>query len=466
MVCARSRRKLEHEPKSLLQWTREGKSAAFFGFFFFFFLGPLGPVGPVGPVCPDRPPLFLRMSSRRGPIGVEVKELSDDAIVFYVKGIDLSLTNALRRIMIAEVETLAIEMVEVEENDTVLFDEFLVHRMGLVPFSHVDGIKGVLTVDSMEEQDSLPVMPQVRLDVRYGKYPGASAQEGWLVNGYPPLINTTTGEREFNKDIRVVGAGGDYELDTSPEATGEYWVVTSKQMFLTGQTFNNIGGDGGGGGGGGDGDESYKNTITPVHYSNPGEAERSLGDDGIRIVKMRRGQRLNVTGYITRGIGKEHAKFSPACVATFKPVPIIKLNQNKLSELTIEQKRGFVDSCARDVFELDEATGVVSVAEHGELEYAFDEECILYAETLKATPEDESVVSITELPHTYLFTVESSGALPPEEIVARAFTKFGEKLDAINSDLSLVDPNGSSREEIKTGFGGGEIGGYMRNHGK
>jgi hypothetical protein len=62
--------------------------------------------------------------------------------------------------------------------------------------------------------------------------------------------------------------------------------------------------------------------------------------------------------------------------------------------------------------------------------------------------------------------VESSGALPPEEIVARAFTKFGEKLDAINSDLSLVDPNGSSREEIKTGFGGGEIGGYMRNHGK
>lgn len=171
MVCARSRRKLEHEPKSLLQWTREGKSAAFFGFFFFFFLGPLGPLGPVGPVCPDRPPLFLRMSSRRGPIGVEVKELSDDAIVFYVKGIDLSLTNALRRIMIAEVETLAIEMVEVEENDTVLFDEFLVHRMGLVPFSHVDGIKGVLTVDSMEEQDSLPVMPQVRLDVRYGKYP-------------------------------------------------------------------------------------------------------------------------------------------------------------------------------------------------------------------------------------------------------------------------------------------------------
>eukprot|EP00946_MAST-07B_sp_MAST-7B-sp1_P002686 g2686.t1 len=401
------------------------------------------------------------MSSRRGPIGVEVKELTEDAIVFYVRGIDLSLANALRRIMIAEVETLAIEMVEVEENDTVLFDEFLVHRMGLVPFTHVNGIKGVLKVDSMEEQDSLPVMPQVQLNVRYGKYPGASAQEGWLVNGYPPLINTQTGKREFNKDIRIVGAGGEYELDTSAEATGEYWVVTSKQMFLTGQTFNDIGGNSAVGD-----DESFENTIKAVHFSNEGEAERSLGDDGIRIVKMRRGQRLNVTGYITRGIGKEHAKFSPVCVATFKPVPIIKLNQNKLSDLTIEQKRAFVDSCARDVFELDEATGIVSVAEHGELEYAFDEECLIFAETLKKLPEEESIVSITELPNTFLFTVESSGALPPDEIVARAFTKFGEKLDLINSDLSLVDPNASSHEEIKTGFGGGEIGGYMRNHGK
>ena len=402
------------------------------------------------------------MARRRDPISVEVKELTEDTIIFYARGIDLSLANALRRIMIAEVETLAIEMVEVEENDTVLFDEFLVHRMGLVPFTHIEGIKGVLKIDSMEEQETLPVMPEVQLNVRYGKYPGASGQEGWLINGCPPLINTQTGQREFNKDISLVGTG-DYELDTSAEATGDRWVVTSKQMFLTGQTFSNVAPSSLNGGVIPD-DERFENTIRPVHYSNPGEEERSLGDDGIRIVKMRRGQRLSVTGYITRGIGKEHAKFSPACVATFKPVPIIKLNQNKLSELTIEQKKAFVDSCPRDVFELDESTGVVSVAENGELEYAFDEECIAFAETLKSSTEDESIVAISELANTYLFTVESSGALPPEEIVERSFSRFMEKLDAILSDLSLIDPTNmkSANTEIKTGFGGGEIGGYTK----
>ena len=87
----------------------------------------------------------------------------------------------------------------------------------------------------------------------------------------------------------------------------------------------------------------------------------------------------------------------------------------------------------------------------------------MFAETLKSSPEDESIVAISELPNTYLVTVESSGALPPEEIVERAFTRFMEKLDAIQSDLSLIDPNSkSSHTEIKTGFGGGEIGGYTK----
>ena len=43
------------------------------------------------------------------------------------------MANALRRIIISEVPTMAIEMVQVAENTSCLNDEFIAHRIGLVP---------------------------------------------------------------------------------------------------------------------------------------------------------------------------------------------------------------------------------------------------------------------------------------------------------------------------------------------
>jgi DNA-directed RNA polymerase I and III subunit RPAC1 len=45
------------------------------------------------------------------------------------------LANALRRIMIAEIPTMAIEKVEMWQNTSVIPDENLAHRMGLVPIA-------------------------------------------------------------------------------------------------------------------------------------------------------------------------------------------------------------------------------------------------------------------------------------------------------------------------------------------
>ena len=175
---------------------------------------------------------------------------------------------------------------------------------------------------------------------------------------------------------------------------------------------------------------------------------------------MKRGQELDLVGYINKGIGKDHAKYSPACVVTFRPVPIIKLNQNKLQELTSEQRREFCRSCPRDVFEYDEATSSVSVAQDGEMEYAFDAECITFAEKLKLDPEDDPVVSITEVKDTFLFTVESSGSLKPQEIMNRAIEVLIQKLSAIREIANSIDLNKTPTEEIRTGFGGGKIGGF------
>jgi DNA-directed RNA polymerase II subunit RPB3 len=64
---------------------------------------------------------------------VRILESSQYYLKFELSHTELSIANALRRIIIAEVPTMAIEMVQVAENTSVLNDEFIAHRIGLVP---------------------------------------------------------------------------------------------------------------------------------------------------------------------------------------------------------------------------------------------------------------------------------------------------------------------------------------------
>lgn len=64
---------------------------------------------------------------------VKIRRLTDDYCEFVLSDTDVSMANALRRVMIAEVPTIAIDLVEFDNNTTVLNDEFLAHRLGLVP---------------------------------------------------------------------------------------------------------------------------------------------------------------------------------------------------------------------------------------------------------------------------------------------------------------------------------------------
>lgn len=70
----------------------------------------------------------------------KLNHLDESNATFIVEGIDLALANGLRRMMMAEIPTLAIETVWIEENTSVLPDEFLAHRLGLIPLNsfHMD----------------------------------------------------------------------------------------------------------------------------------------------------------------------------------------------------------------------------------------------------------------------------------------------------------------------------------------
>jgi DNA-directed RNA polymerase I and III subunit RPAC1 len=64
---------------------------------------------------------------------IEFHELTPADSSFSLVGIDASIANAFRRILLAEVPTMAIEHVFIQNNTSVVQDEVLASRLGLVP---------------------------------------------------------------------------------------------------------------------------------------------------------------------------------------------------------------------------------------------------------------------------------------------------------------------------------------------
>jgi len=66
---------------------------------------------------------------------VSIKKISEEgnASKFLVKGVSAETMNSIRRAIMEEVACLAIEDISFYKNDSVMFDEMLAHRLGMLP---------------------------------------------------------------------------------------------------------------------------------------------------------------------------------------------------------------------------------------------------------------------------------------------------------------------------------------------
>jgi DNA-directed RNA polymerase subunit D len=66
-------------------------------------------------------------------MNVEILEKTDTNMRFVIRDVDAPFVNALRRIILSEVPCMAIDEVVILENSSMLHDEVLAHRLGLLP---------------------------------------------------------------------------------------------------------------------------------------------------------------------------------------------------------------------------------------------------------------------------------------------------------------------------------------------
>ncbi|XP_076047590.1 DNA-directed RNA polymerases I and III subunit RPAC1-like [Oratosquilla oratoria] len=125
----------------------------------------------------EDPVTLVDSTKKNGLQGATVQIINMDDVNMEIDfvGFHISLVNALRRLILAEVATMAIEKVYMYNNTSIVQDEVLAHRLGLVPLKVDPRYFEFRNKDETEwgAQDSV----QYTLKVKCSKNPKASSTE-------------------------------------------------------------------------------------------------------------------------------------------------------------------------------------------------------------------------------------------------------------------------------------------------
>ncbi|KAL5111099.1 DNA-directed RNA polymerase I and III subunit RPAC1 [Taenia crassiceps] len=293
-----------------------------------------------------------------------VMSFTPETIEFDLINIDCTFANAIRRILLAEVPSFAIDRVYLYQNTSVIADETFSHRLGLVPLNVDPGKMGFCTADLPDSDDLMQGL------------------------GDPPKKVVTGSLRK------------------------------ASSLFLC---------------------------IVQTSLGNEGASYPAPVSKKILLNKLGPGDEIMARCLAIKGVGRDHAKFSPVSVAFYKLLPSIEISGTVRGELAKKLQRSF----AKGVIDVDSRTQIASVAnarlDNGSREHL-------------RHPDLAAVVHVSLNPRHFIFTVESiaPGYRPPDTLVKCAFdvmlSKCAHYLTIVEKSGFAASPLGGPSADV-----GGEL---------
>ncbi|XP_068088664.1 DNA-directed RNA polymerases I and III subunit RPAC1 [Hyperolius riggenbachi] len=294
---------------------------------------------------------------------IEVIKLEEDLLEFDMIGIDAALANAFRRILLAEVPTMAIEKVFIYKNTSIIQDEILAHRLGLIP---------------------------IRVDPRLFEYRSSGDAESTEIDTLQFELNVKCSRNpRASKDS---SDPNELYMDHKVYTSHMKWLPQGNQADLFPES----------------------DPPRPVHSD-------------ILIAQLRPGQEIHVVMHCVKGVGKDHAKFSPVATASYRLLPEITLLQPVEGDLAEKLQKCF----SPGVIRVDEVNGKkVACVENSRMDTCSRE--IFRHEELK------NLVRMARVRDHFIFSIESTGILPPDILLKEAIKVLMEKCRRFLDELELA----------------------------
>ncbi|OJJ47243.1 hypothetical protein ASPZODRAFT_96121 [Penicilliopsis zonata CBS 506.65] len=278
---------------------------------------------------------------------------------FSLIGLDAAIANAFRRIMMAEIPTLAIEYVFVHNNTSVIQDEVLAARLGLIPLKgSVEGINWM----------------------RWFKKPTEDDPEG----GSSPA--------DYNTIVLHLSVECTKNPNAAPGEQDPRKLYHNAHVYARDIAFNAVG--------------------RQEQYFVDDEAIQPVNPD-ILVAKLRPDQKIEIEMHCIKGIGADHAKFSPVATASYRLMPDIKI----LRPILGDDAKKFAKCFPKGVIGLEKVTSQEAAQKGSGYEgHAGDIKAVVrdaFNDTVSREclrhEEFEGKVKLGRIRDHFIFNVESTG---------------------------------------------------------